>query len=107
MKCGLGDGLPQLCNANLACSPHRSQGSKLLKDLEKEREGVEQCRAAAAGLGYDPTAAAGLEEQAEQLRGEVRRWKDRCDELSSQLAGEPGWRDGWLGSRRCDTVVNW
>lgn len=64
--------------------------------MEKERAAVQQCEAAAAGLGYDPAAAAGLEEEAERQRGEVRRWKDRCDELSSQLAGEAGlwWLEG-------------
>ena len=78
---------------------------------------MEQCRAAAASLAYDPAAAAGLEEEAERQRGEVRRWKDRCDELSSLLlvvlavgvARVGGvWREGrWAGAlvrwwlRRC------
>lgn len=63
------------------------QGSKLLKDLEKEQAAVEACRAAAAKLGHDPAAAAQLEEAAEAQAREVRRWHDRVDELSSQLAG--------------------
>ncbi|PRW61562.1 structural maintenance of chromosomes 2-1 isoform A [Chlorella sorokiniana] len=76
----------QLAEQRKALASKQKEGSKLLKDLEKERAAVQQCQAAAAGLGYDPAAAAGLEEEAERQRGEVRRWKDRCDELSSQLA---------------------
>lgn len=60
----------------------------MVKELEKERSGVEQCRAATAKLAYDPAAAAALEEQAEAAGREVQRWRDRVDELGSQLAGE-------------------
>ena len=49
---------------------------------------MEQCRAAAEGLGYDSAAAAGLEADAERQRGEVQRLRDQVDVLGSQLAGE-------------------
>lgn len=64
----------------------------MVKDLERERAAVERCRTSAAALGYDPAAAAGLEAEAETKRLEVQRWRDRCDELGSQLAGGSGYR---------------
>ena len=41
----------------------------------------------------------GLEQEAEAAQGEVARWRDRCDELGSQLSGAPlsGRGGGWLG----------
>ena len=44
-----------------------------------------------AALGYDAGAAERLEEDAEKARLEARQWKDRVDELSSQLAGGCWW----------------
>lgn len=48
------------------------------------------CRQRLAGLGYDAAAAEQLEEDAEKARLEARQWKDRVDELASQLAGVQG-----------------
>lgn len=48
------------------------------------------CRQRLGTLGYDPAAAEQLEGQAAAVRGEMRQWKDRVDELSSQLAGGLG-----------------
>jgi predicted nuclease with TOPRIM domain len=89
----------QLGEQRKALASKEKEGSKLAKELEKERSAVEQCRAAAAGLGYDSAAAAGLEEEAEQQRGEVQRWRDRVDELGSQLAGASGCAVGGAGTQ--------
>ena len=77
----------QLAQQQKALTSMKKEGSQLLKDLEQEREAVELCRQAATTLGYDPAAVARLETDAEQHQGELQRWHERVEELSSQLAG--------------------
>lgn len=89
--------LKQLAEQRKALASKEKEGSKLPKDLQRERAEVEQCRQAAAALGYLPAAAAGLEEEAERQRSEVQCWRDRVDELSSQLAGGHGHRSSHPG----------
>lgn len=85
----------QLAEQRKALASKQKEGSKLQQELAREQAAVEQCRAAAQALGYDPTAAAGLEDAAQRAQAEVQRWRERVDELSSQLAGR---RRGMLGS---------
>lgn len=80
----------QLAEQRKTLASKQKEGSKLQQELARERAAVEQCRTAAEALGHDPAAAAGLEQAAELAQAEVQRWRDRVDELSSQLAGELG-----------------
>lgn len=77
----------QLAEQRKALASKEKEGSKLVKELARERSAVEQCRQAAAALGHDPAAAAALEGDVEAQGGEVRRLRDRVDELASHLAG--------------------
>lgn len=77
----------QLGEQRKALAAKEKEGSRLHKELERERAAVQAAEAAAAALGHDPAAAAALEADAEAARGEVQRWRDRVDELSAQLAG--------------------
>jgi hypothetical protein len=77
----------QLAEQRKALASKEKEGSKLVKELARERSAVEQCRQAAAALGHDPAAAAALEADVEAQGGEVRRLRDRVDELASHLAG--------------------
>ncbi|PSC74142.1 structural maintenance of chromosomes 2-1-like [Micractinium conductrix] len=76
----------QLGEQKKALAAKQKEGGKMARDLEAARTAVEACRGGLAGLGYDPAAAQGLEQEAEAAQGEVARWRDRCDELGSQLS---------------------
>lgn len=62
------------------------EGSHLQKDYAEAQAAVEQLRERLRSTGYDSVATEQLEQAAERERLEVQRWKDRVDELSSQLA---------------------
>ncbi|KAL4421732.1 hypothetical protein ABPG77_002348 [Micractinium sp. CCAP 211/92] len=76
----------QLAEQRKALASKQKEGSKLQQELAREQAAVEQCRSAAQALGYDPAAAVGLEDAAQRAQAEVQRWRERVDELSSQLA---------------------
>lgn len=87
----------QLGEQRKALAAKEKAGSKLAKELERERAAVQAAEAAAAALGHDPAAVAALEAEAAAARGEVQRWRDRVDELAAQVAGalEDGRFQGW------------